>query len=115
MPQLRVGGPLGELDLRDQLAARTQCGRSFVLRLWRERALVGFERPQQLHHPRELALVEAGAGVADVDEARSFVDAEQQRAEVGARLARLGPAADDEFLLWTILILRQSGVRLPDL
>ena len=30
MPQLRVGGPLGEPDLRDELAARTQCGRSLV-------------------------------------------------------------------------------------
>src|SRR2546430_1881690 len=37
--------------------------------------------------------------MSDVDEVLALVHAEQERAEVRARLAWLGPSADDEFLL----------------
>src|SRR5206468_3789966 len=53
---------------------------------------------------RELLFIEARSGMADVNQGRGtggwgFVDAEQQRAEVRARLTRLGPAGDHELLL----------------
>ena len=49
--------------------------------------------------------------MADVDEARSFIDAQQERAEPGACLARLGPASDDKLLLLGDLDL--APVRCP--
>src|SRR6185295_10282851 len=98
MTQPGVRRPLGELDLRDQLG--TDPVRALVgLRPLLERALLRLERLQELHHLCQLLLVEAGAGVAGIDQVGAFVDAEQQRAEVRARAARLGPAADDELLL----------------
>src|ERR1041384_8678716 len=98
MPQLPVAGPRGELDLRDELGPRP-VRPLFRLRLRGERTLFRFERLEELHHARELLLVEAGARVTRVDERAVLVHAEQQRAEVRARVPRLGPAADDEFLL----------------
>src|SRR5207247_7741247 len=99
MTQLAISRPLGELDLGDELGARPV--RRFVgFRALAERTLARFERLQQLHQPAQLLLVETRAGVTRIDETRGpgcgprFVDAEQQRAEVDARLSRLGPAAD---------------------
>src|SRR3954452_14332466 len=67
MPELVVVGPLGEPDLRDE--RRPHPMRALVgLRPARERALGGFDRPQQAHYAGELAVVEARAGVTDVDE-----------------------------------------------
>src|SRR6267378_3953564 len=82
-----------------------------------ERRLVDLERLQQLHDARELFLVEPGAGMSRVDEALPvwIVDAEQQRAEVRARLPRLGPAADDELLLVDDLELAPVGRALAGL
>src|SRR5262249_12267597 len=57
-------------------------------------------------------LVESRADVSDVLQAALtaiVVDAEQQRAEVRARLARFGPAADDEFLFLMDLDLAPVG------
>ncbi len=110
MPQLRISGPLGELDLRDQ--RRLHPVRAFIrARPRAERGFLDFERLQQPHHPRELALVETRARVPDVRQVAVFVNAEQQRAEILARLARLGPAADDEFLL--VYDLQLAPVRRP--
>src|SRR6267378_671136 len=82
-----------------------------------ERRLVDLERLQQLHDARELFLVEPGAGMSRVDEALPvwIVDAEQQRAEVRARLPRLGPAADDELLFVDDLQLAPVGRALAGL
>ena len=90
--------------------------RPFVRRhLARERRRRDFERFQQLHQSSELALVEAGADVADVLERAAIEYAEQQRAEVGAALPRLGPAADHELLLLDEFSACASpSVRLPD-
>src|SRR5262249_51544267 len=54
---------------------------------------------EELPDARQLLLIESGARVSDVLQRASLVDAEEQRAEVLARLSRLGPAADDELLL----------------
>src|SRR5262249_34064782 len=98
MPKPGVGRPLGESDLRDQL--RTNPVRPFVrLREILERALVRFERLQQLHYTREFFLVEAGAAVPDVDEIAPLVHAEQQRAEIRSCVPWFGPSADHELLL----------------
>src|SRR5581483_12119214 len=102
MPQLAVRGPLGEYDMRDELGLDPM--RTLVrLGPRRERAFGRLERLQQFRDARELLLVEAGAGVSGVDERSRLairrsrlVHAQQQRAEVAARVARLGPAADDE-------------------
>ena len=65
-----------------------------------ERAVLRLERREQLHHARKLALVETCSRMAHVNQPPIIVvHAKQQRAEVCARLTRLGPAADDEFLL----------------
>jgi hypothetical protein len=98
LPQLAVRGPLGEAHLRDQL--RPDPMRPLVgLRHLGERALARFETFQHRHHPGQLALVEAGAGVPHVDQPSGIVvHAHEQRAEIRPRLPRLGPAADDELL-----------------
>src|SRR2546425_11742513 len=116
MPQLAVRGPLGELDLRDQLGAdpvRALIG----FDPFAERRLFDLEWLEQLHHPRELFLIEAGAGMSRVDEALAvwIVDAEQQCPEVRARLSRFGPAADDELLLVDDLELAPVGRALAGL
>jgi len=107
VPQLGVRGPFGEPDLGDEF--RTRPVWPFVcLRPHAERALFRFEWLEELHHARQLAFVEAGAGMADVDQGFGMrgqglvghlIYPEQQRAEVRPRLARLGPPSDDEFLL----------------
>src|SRR5437773_12430899 len=87
MAELRVGGPLGESDLRHEL--RPYPVRPLVgFRLdpeWRRRY---FERCEQLHQSRQLLLVEAGAGVSDIVERPLVEDAEQQRAEIRSRMPR---------------------------
>ena len=85
--QLGVGGPLGELDLGDEL--RPDPVRVFVrLRGGLERAGLRLERPEQLHHAPQLALVEPGAGVAGVDEVLAA-----RRRRGAARRSRCGSAA----------------------
>src|SRR5439155_5415673 len=99
MTQLSVRGPFRELDLRHQLGTHPM-PTLVRFRRHRERRRLGFARLEQLYHPRELFLIEPRAGVADVDQAwlvarRSlFIDAEQERAKVGARLPRLCPTTD---------------------
>src|SRR5690242_2110960 len=108
MAQLAVRRPFREFDLSDQL--RPDPVRSLVrLRLRRKRTLRRFKRPEALHHALELAVVEAGAGVAGVDERVAFIHAQQEGAEVFAGVARLGPAADDELLLVDDLQLPPVG------
>src|SRR5262249_12600174 len=90
MPELLVVRPLGEADLRDELRldpVRPLVGLDRVA----EGRRLDLERRQETHHARELALVESRADVSDVLQAALtaiVVDAEQQRAEVRARLAR---------------------------
>src|SRR5262249_28365070 len=97
MAQLAVVGPFRELDLCDEI--RFYPVRRLVrLDGARERRLLRLALLQQRRNPLELLLIESGAGVADVDEFAVLVDAEQQRAEVRARLPRLGPAPDNELL-----------------
>jgi len=81
MTQLVIGGPLGELHLRDQF--RLDPVRALV-GLWThaERARRPLERLQQLPDARQLAFVEASARVADVHEIVVFVHAKEQRTEV---------------------------------
>src|SRR5262249_13714271 len=90
--------PLGELDLRDQL--RPHPVRILVgLGRWLKRRVTGLEWFQALHHAIELALTESCADVPDVNQARRYINAHEQRSEVGARLAGLRPPTDHEFLL----------------
>src|SRR5262245_47021182 len=112
MSQFSVGGPLSESHLSHELGSYPV--RTFVrLRSNAERTVGSLEPLQQRHHSGELALVEPCADVADVDEGVAFaprltfrvararsrrVDAQQQRAEVRAAMARLRPAADHEAL-----------------
>ncbi len=114
MSQFSISGPLREAHLGDEL------GTGPVRRLVRldrpaERRLGNLQRLQQLPHPIELLLIEACAGVADIDQARALILAEQQRPEARARVARLGPAADHELLLVGQLVLppgRAAAARL---
>ena len=99
MAQLVVGCPLGEPDLRDEIGPGPVRG-LIGLDPFGERRRRHFARLQELRHPRELFLIEAGARMSRRTSAAVLLDAEQQRAEVLPRLARLGPAADDEFLFW---------------
>ena len=120
MPQLAVGRPLGELDLRDERRLRPSAAAR-----WSSAAanghVVGLERLEQLHQARELALVEAGAGVADVERPcadRAAPPARRRRA-AARRSTRASAAArssrrSTNSCSWTIFSLRQSGVRLPD-
>src|SRR5689334_17470962 len=101
MAQLVVCGPFREPHLDDQLRLDPMWP---LVRPWAvgKRAVLRFERFQQVHHALQLALVEAGPRVPDVYQTRGashlvadgLVNAEQQRAEVRARLTRLGPSAD---------------------
>src|SRR5262249_37524317 len=68
---------------------------------------------QQRRDTRQLLLIEAGACVTDIDELAVFVHAEQQRAEVRPRVARFGPAGDDELLLVLQLELAPCGAATP--
>src|SRR5262245_48737640 len=114
MAQLAIGRPLGEPDLRDQIGP-DPVRRLVGLDRLRERRGFRRARLQQLRDPGELSLVEAGTGVADVPQPGAVVQAEQQGAELLARLPRLGPSADDEFLLLEQLDLpprRRSPPRL---
>src|SRR6202790_4906942 len=99
MPQPAVRRPFGELDLDDQ--RRLHPVRSLVGgRPIAEWTRLRFQRPEQLHQTPELALIEAGPRVTRVSEPTPvFVNAQEERAEVGACLPRLGPAADHELLL----------------
>ena len=99
--QVRLVGPAGERDLGDQL--RLDPVDRFVG--WHravERRAIDGARAQHLRDARQLAIGEAAADVADVAQLRvgrlAGERAEHQRAEVLARLARLGPAADDQRL-----------------
>src|SRR5438093_5615349 len=97
MSELRLAAPVGVPARPHELRAAPM--RPLVrLRPAPERTLVRLERLEPLHHARELALGEARARVAHVDEVLALVHAEQERAEVRAHLARLGPSADDELL-----------------
>ena len=108
MTQPGVSRPLGEPDLRHQLRLRPV--RPLVrLRLHPEGRRQGLERTQPLHDPRQFLLVEAGAGVARIFERAVLVHAEQKGAEIRAHVPRLGPAADDEFLLADDLQLAPVG------
>src|SRR5262245_3844880 len=97
MAQTAVGRPFCELDLSHQRRLHPVWP---LVRLRRvaKRAVGGRERFEEFHQPRQLPFVEARANVTDIDELIA-VNAQQQRTEVGARLARLGPPADDELLL----------------
>ena len=81
MPQLAIVGPLGELHLRDEIGAHP-VSRFVGLQRRRERRFRYLAGLQQRPDPRELFLIESGAGVADVLQVPGLVDAEQQRAEV---------------------------------
>src|SRR5262249_31381320 len=98
MPQLPVGRPLGEADLRDEL-------RTYEVALLRQRDAAGRERRRALLARREVAVetlqrrvVEAGPAAADVAQPAALLHAEQQRAEADPRARRLGVAPDDELL-----------------
>ena len=98
MPEVAVSRPLGKPDLRHE--HRPHPVRPLVrLRPFAERTCLRLERFQLCHDAGELGLVEAGADVADIHERTIVVDAQRQRAEMGACVPRLGPAADDELLL----------------
>ena len=114
MAQLVVARPLGEADLGDEVGPDPV--RRFA-RLDRvgERRVLHFPRLEQLRNARELLLIEPGAGVADVLQPPAFLHAEQQRPEVLPRLARLGPAADDELLFLLQLDLPPGGRAAPRL
>ncbi len=110
--QLPVVRPFREADLRHQRGlhpVRPLVG-SWLLP---ERTGGGFERLQQGEDRTDFIFAEPGAGVADVDQVALLVHAEQQRAESLAGPARLGPAADDEFLFEGDLQLPPVGRPVP--
>src|SRR5262249_3492190 len=80
-----------------------------------KRTRLGLDRLQPSHDAGELGLVEARSDVADVHERAMFVDAQRQRTEMGARVPRLGPSTDDEFLLVNDLELAPVGSALARL
>ncbi len=105
MPQLVVIGPLREAYLRHELGPHPVW--TFVRRqARRERRLGDLARLQQAPYSRELRAVEACSRVTDINQSAvggrrstvTFVHAQQQRAEVLARLPRFGPSADHELL-----------------
>src|SRR5580704_17250999 len=55
--------------------------------------------PEALVHVSQRLVGEASADMPGVDQLRPFIVADNQRAERDARLARVGPPADDELLL----------------
>ena len=128
MAQLAVVCPLREADLGDELGPHP-VGGLVALDGGGKRRLLRLTRFQQLRHPFELVLIESRSGMSDVHERRLarrasaddsrapsaerrapfLVYAEQERPEVLPRIARLGPAADDEFLLVMDLELAPRG------
>ena len=102
--------PLGERHLGDQLrldpvcrAPRAACSANGVVAASRAPSSCLLQVAQRLR-------VEAGADVAGVAQpARLVVDAEQQRAEPGARALRVGVAADHELLALRALELDPVG------
>ena len=108
MPQLVVGGPLREADLRDEIGPHP-VRRLVRLDRARRTATSSSRAPSAASTRAPVPSVESGAGVADVLQPPAFLHAEQQRAEVLPRLARLGPAADDELLLLDELDLAPCG------
>src|SRR5215210_563785 len=97
MAQTAVGRPFHECDLCHELRLDPRRGAG--------NALLGLERRRLAHEWREplgeLAqrrAREARAHLAGVAEAVAVEVADEQRAEIGARPARRGEAADDELL-----------------
>src|SRR5688572_3695128 len=97
MSQLFVRGPLAELHFDDDLRVNPVGALVGLHRAgeWRRRSL---ERSEARGHVAQRIAAHAAASVADVHESVGVVVAEQQRAKMLARVARLRPAADDELL-----------------
>ncbi len=111
MAQAAVGRPLGEPDLRHE--RRLHPVRLLVRsRRVAERSRPGLDGFQQLDELRELAVVEARTHPPRVQEIAVVVDAQDERAEIHPRLARLGPARDDELLFGQDLDLAPVGCAL---
>lgn len=74
-----------------------------------ERALRDFARAKELRDASELGVVESGPDTAGPAQVAIVVVADEQSAEVLARLTRLRPSADDELLLLEELFLSPRG------
>ncbi len=108
VPRDSVVGPAGELHLGDQVG--THPVRALVGGRDRgEGALVDLALGEHLPDALQIRLGEAAADVAGVAQARRLAHAEQQRAQLRARAARLGPAADDHLLALDQLDLAPLG------
>src|SRR5581483_1466834 len=97
LAKLRVGGPLGERDLRDE--ARLEPRDVAHARRVGEGRRRARERPEALREARQRALVEPRADLADEAQLRAGVRAEEERAEMRPGAAGGGVAADHELLL----------------
>jgi hypothetical protein len=95
--QPAVGRPFHERDLRHELGIDPRRGARDAL-LGLERGCLAHERSQLLGELAQRRAGEARSDLAGVAEAVAVEVADQQGAEVGARAARRGEAADHELL-----------------
>src|SRR3954454_3875367 len=97
--------PFGEGHLGHELRARPACVARDGADV-HEGRLVLLDGAHELAEPLELAAGEAGAHLAGVAQLAVLVVADEQRAELRARAARRGEAADHELLLVRALQLQ---------
>ena len=101
--------PLGELDFGNQFRTH-EVNFSQAADLAVERILLRLERLQSQEDFFERFLIEAGAGLANVNQASTrVVQAEDKRAEIFATALRIGVASNDAFLALRDLDLKPVG------
>ena len=93
-----VVGPVAEPDLADEPGLHPVMTLALRDRAGVEGRRGPRKRLELFPEALESRLIEAGAHLGDVDEARAVVDADVQRAEVAARALGIRVAADDELL-----------------
>src|SRR5712691_2987374 len=98
MSEPAVVGPVAEPDLADEPGPHPVMALALRDRAGVEGRRGPRERLELFPEALEPRLIEAGAHLGDVDEARAVVDADVQRAEVAARALGIRVAADDELL-----------------
>ena len=114
--QAAVVRPLDELDLGDELRLDPDdvaLADPRHLRHLAERRRVALERLQLLQQPVDLAVVETGADVADVDELAALVGREDERAERPCATALAARVAGDHELLAAVALDLQPLARAP--
>ena len=107
MPQTAVRGPAAEADLDHHRGFDPVCApRLGARRRLGEGRLAAGQRGEPPGQLEQIALLEAAAHLAGVDQPPIFVDAQQKGPQPDARARRIGETADDELLAGQALHLQ---------